>query len=128
LLWTSDENSKNNKLFRQFFKIISDFPSNTINTNSSLLKGKKAIENRPVLYSKIFPNPSNGKITIEFEGKLDNQNIKIELINLAGQIVFLRDNIVEKILDIDISHLPKGIYFLKGTFGEKSVSNKIILE
>jgi beta-glucanase (GH16 family) len=109
-------------------KIITDFPVDTINNETSLLKEKKSIENRLILSSKIFPNPSDGVIKIEFEGNLDYLNIKIELINSAGQIVFSRDLIAEKLLNIDISHLPKGIYFLKGTFGEKSVSDKIILE
>ena len=75
----------------------------------------------------IYPNPTNGKITIEFVGKID-RNIKIELINSNGQTVFSKDNIIEKKLDINISHLPKGIYYLVGTFNEKAISEKIILK
>jgi hypothetical protein len=29
---------------------------------------------------------------------------------------------------IDISSLPKGVYFLIGTFGENSISEKVVLE
>ena len=42
--------------------------------------------------------------------------------------IFSKGNIAENKLDIDISNLPKGIYFLKGTFGNKSISDKIILK
>jgi hypothetical protein len=104
-------------------RVIPNFSS-----DSTKIKDPQEAKNRPILSSKIFPNPSDGKITIELEGKLENQAIKIELINSAGQIVFSKDNITEMVLDINISHLPKGIYFLKGTFGNKSVSDRIILE
>jgi len=30
--------------------------------------------------------------------------------------------------DINISNLPKGIYFLRGVVGNKSISDKIILQ
>ena len=84
-------------------------------------------ESHPVLYVKIFPNPSEGKITIDVTGNTE-RNIKIEMVNTTGQIVFSKENVIEKNLDIDISNLPKGIYFLKGTIGDKSVSEKIILK
>ena len=46
---------------------------------------------------------------------------------IRGQTVFIKDNINEMKIDIDISYLSKGTYFLKGTFGINSVSEKIIL-
>jgi len=106
-------------------KIISSIEPDSINGNNNK-QAYANIENPPLLYIKVFPNPTEGKITIEFDGKIE-RNIKIEFINSSGQNVFSKDNITEKTLNIDISHLPKGIYFLKGTFGDKSVSDKIIL-
>ena len=106
-------------------KIISSIEPDSINGNKNK-QASATIENPPLLYIKIFPNPTGGKITIEFDGKIE-RNIKIEFINSTGQVVFSKDNITEKTLNIDISHLPKGIYFIKGTFGDKSVSDKIIL-
>jgi len=104
-------------------KIVSENSQDSINKYKDV---SSTIENPPLLYTKISPNPTEGKITIEFNGKIE-RNIKIEFINSTGQIVFSKDNITEKSLNIDISHFPKGIYFLKGTFGDKSVSDKIIL-
>lgn len=85
------------------------------------------INNPPVLYTKIYPNPTLGQINIEFEGNVDG-NIKIELINSSGQKVFEMNNINQDKINIDISHLSAGIYYLSGTFGKNTVSNKIILE
>lgn len=80
---------------------------------------------KTLMYTKIFPNPSNGLITIEFSGKLE-ETIVIELINSNGISVYKETVSTEKI-DIDVSKLPKGVYSLKGTFGDKSISNTVIL-
>ena len=117
-VFKKEENSFNQS--DSALKIISAINPDSSNENSS-------IENPSILYTKIFPNPTDGKITIEFEGKIE-RNIKIELISSAGQIVFSKDNIIEKTLNIDISQLPKGIYILKGVFGNNTISDKIILK
>lgn len=56
----------------------------------------------------VFPNPSNGIITIEMAEKVD----RIEVFNLSGEIVekfVINDNL------IDLRKLPTGCYFLKLT-------------
>lgn len=101
----------------------------TIEPDNNNLSNKNvyaSIENPPLLYTKIYPNPTEGKITIEFVGKIE-QYIKIELISSTGQLVFSKEHILEKNINIDISKLPKGSYFLKGTFGNNTISDKIIL-
>jgi hypothetical protein len=60
--------------------------------------------------AKVFPNPSKNKIQIEFE-----QNIgidKVSITNTLGQVLFVLFKPVPK-QEIDLSHLPAGIYFLK---------------
>lgn len=96
------------------------------NYRESSLSSINKTKLEPSFYTKITPNPTNGKINIEFEGSIDRK-IKIELYNSVGGIVFSKDiNTIEKI-EIDISNLSKGVYFLKGNFGLKSISEKIIL-
>ena len=85
------------------------------------------IDNSTILYIKIYPNPTEGQITIEFVGNLQ-LNKKIEIINSLGEVVHLEDNISSNSIIIDISSLPKGVYILKGTFGLSSVSEKIVLK
>ena len=68
------------------------------------------IENRYKLEVKVFPNPSNGIINIEFE-----QNVSIDklgITNTLGQQVYTILTPEPK-QEIDISHLSPGIYFLK---------------
>jgi len=88
---------------------------------------KANIDNPPLLYTKIYPNPTDGKIDIEFVGKIDRK-IKITLTSSTGIVVFIQDNITENKINIDISNLAKGVYILTGVFGDNSVSEKIILK
>ncbi len=89
---------------RNFAKLLCpDFDAAT-----GCLSGLK--ENRYKLDIKIFPNPSNGKINIEFE-----QNVSIEklsITNTLGQQVYTL-LIPEPKQEIDVSYLPSGVYFLK---------------
>lgn len=76
----------------------------------------------------IFPNPSEGSVTINylFDGV---KNINIALQNIIGQEMFSEEftglNVYNKTLDL--STLPKGIYFLTMDDGEIKMARKIIL-
>jgi hypothetical protein len=59
----------------------------------------------------IFPNPITDFITIDFQDFKIQQPVKIDIINVLGQIqktVFITDNLSQ----INLSELPKGIYYL----------------
>lgn len=71
----------------------------------------------------IYPNPTSSKISISF---FDFGNeVKIELIDLTGKI--LQTNLtVEEKMEIDISGLNNGMYFVKIKSSQKEVIKKII--
>ena len=58
---------------------------------------------------EIFPNPTNSVLNIEFESV---QNIDFQLLNLTGQSI-LTGAINSNNHQINVSHLPEGVYFLK---------------
>ncbi len=71
-------------------------------------------------FAKIFPNPANNKITIEYPQEFD-----IEIADLSGrQIGSYPQNKTNLI--IDLNGYPKGIYFLKIISGHKICVEKII--
>jgi hypothetical protein len=76
----------------------------------------------------IFPNPSNGIVTLNFSGK--NEHIVIEVINDLGQKVFTEEvndcsNDCNKI--IDMSSFKKGIYLFRIMADGNSQTKKILL-
>ena len=61
---------------------------------------------------KIYPNPTNGKLTVENPNFSDNQHSVIELSDLTGKRIATYKTVGIK-TEIDISHLPIGMYMLK---------------
>jgi hypothetical protein len=69
-----------------------------------------AIESYKLNYMKVFPNPTQSNLTIEF-GSNERENT-ISLIDICGKILFTNHTNLSK-LEIDLSEYHNGIYFLK---------------
>jgi len=80
------------------------------------------------LYINVYPNPSNG--TISIASSFENVNeLYVEMFDALGQSVlttYLNGNINNKA--INISKLADGIYFVKLTYNDKSIMRKIMLQ
>lgn len=64
--------------------------------------------------SDIFPNPANSLVNLPMDG-LDSDYISIDVFNTYGQKVlhkFYSENAIHKVLSIDVSFLPAGVYYL----------------
>ena len=72
----------------------------------------------------VYPNPSNGKITVNFSGSAGNE---ILIYNTLGQEVYKTAGESDA-TTIDLSHLNKGIYLMRISNPEKKTSAKFILE
>ncbi len=68
----------------------------------------------------IFPNPTHGKIKIDTPNDIQ----QILILNQSGTIIKKYKN--ER--TIDLSYLPRGIYFVKAITPQSSYTEKIILE
>lgn len=77
---------------------------------------------------RLYPNPGNGKIFIEFPGGLYS-NPEIEIYNLYGKkINHSLISIQQWIFETDLSSYLPGIYIVKLTKGEKIYSYKIVIQ
>ena len=80
---------------------------------------------------KIFPNPTNGKLTI-FISDLTDEFIEIDLLNLQSQYIYsekIKNKSNEYIShSLDLSLYSKGIYILKITNNSSVISKKIIIQ
>ena len=70
----------------------------------------------------IYPNPSTGKFIIEQQKMLEGMSL--EVYNAVGEKVLQQQTTNE----IDLTNFPKGIYFVKIYDGEKSYTNKIVVQ
>ncbi len=82
------------------------------------------VENAGLAEIKVFPNPSNGIITISAPDKITN----VSLYNITGKVVFTA--VINSVTEtIDFSNFAKGMYILKvETVNHEKLIKKIILE
>lgn len=76
---------------------------------------------------EVFPNPSNGIFSISEQTRSKKEQT-IEIYNLLGENIYSIMNNKNLALDIDISHSPKGIYFLKIYEEGKIYIKKIVVQ
>ena len=75
----------------------------------------------------IYPNPSNGKFQITFEGSQDVKNCKMEIYNVYGEIIY-QSAITNTKSDIDLRNQTNGLYFVKIYNGQTTLTRKIVIE
>ncbi len=78
----------------------------------------------------IYPNPSNGLITVEWD-TFDNKDFTIEVANYLGQTVltdFISSQSNSVKTTLDLSHVCSGIYLLNISSVDRVINNKIIIE
>jgi hypothetical protein len=76
----------------------------------------------------IFPNPTSEIINIELEdGIIANQKM-IQFIDLQGRKYFMPFSNTSKGYQVNVGHLPKGMYLLKFNTTSQSIYKKIIIQ
>ncbi len=71
----------------------------------------------------IFPNPTNSKLNIDFEGEISS----IILLDITGRQVF-RSNRANGGLEINVSDIDAGLYLLSFNSEGRRITKKIIIE
>jgi hypothetical protein len=75
----------------------------------------------------IYPNPSAGKFHLvlpDFISKIS----ELEIYNLLGEKVFSFSGIkIQSQMEVDLSGISKGVYFLKVFSGKRAFINRIII-
>jgi len=88
----------------------------------------ESLQNTPASDSdvEIKPNPTSGMVDINLHGNI-SEKTELTIISLNGSFI---DN---KVLDsgfsqLDLSHLPKGVYFMSFNTGTTKITKKLVLE
>jgi len=73
----------------------------------------------------VYPNPTNSVVNISFKDKISEQ-VKVELFNVTGQKILVRELNDVSNLQISVEHLPSGVYFINVVLGTKNHLVKLI--
>jgi hypothetical protein len=90
-------------------------------TNLSVITGIKASSN--FSEPKIYPNPFQNNLRLVWTG---NTSTTIAIYDVAGRILFRKENTNEKLLDIATTEWTSGVYFIQILQGEKQWMNKLV--
>jgi hypothetical protein len=74
----------------------------------------------------IYPNPTNGEVTIEVLEETVGEISRIEIRSISGQLILI-DNLTDLKKQLDISHLSKGIYFVTVSNSVKIETKKLVI-
>lgn len=80
-----------------------------------------AVDNINATKFSYYPNPTTGILNLTASNKIES----IEIYNVAGQKVMNFAPKSDK-LEINLSNLPKGLYFVKATVNGNVITNKVI--
>ncbi|MBX9852229.1 MAG: T9SS type A sorting domain-containing protein [Cytophagaceae bacterium] len=72
-----------------------------------------SVESEKSFTLSVYPNPNNGVFSVVMNGLAD-ENSNLELVNSLGQVIFSQALSLESnVLEFNLSHLAKGVYYLK---------------
>jgi len=75
----------------------------------------------------IYPNPNDGHFTIDVISGLSENNNRVTIFNLAGQIIY-NESLEEHTKEIDISESTSGTYVIMITNGQNIIAAKKIIK
>jgi predicted dienelactone hydrolase len=79
----------------------------------------------------VYPNPTNGSLTVEFEAARDNGDVQIQVVDMVGSVVFKQKTTAEQGLNtvsLDLARLPKGTYLVRTTVGTDIYTSKFLMD
>jgi len=88
------------------------------------------VENGLPAVARVFPSPSNGAVTVEYESRVSG-DVVLTIVNSLGQILHTTNMLVvdgTTSTSLDLSHLPKGLYTVVIDSESGSVNARLILQ
>ena len=83
------------------------------------------VNNEGKNYINIYPNPTSSIININSSVIFNDMRI----VNSQGNVVYIHENLTDNdFVKIDLSHLPKGLYFIYIQTNNKLLYQKVILQ
>ena len=109
------------------FETVRVLGNNVFIDNVSVDALTEVQENDGLLHKlQVYPNPSNGLMTIDFGENPDNA--KITAFNIQGQLIYESEMISgQKSIQVDFRAQPKGLYFINVLTDGLSSTRKVLV-
>ena len=111
-----------------YFTLLPYCYSNLPLCTARIDEGDETTQN-PTDRFNLFPNPTNGQITIQYMGETGH-DIHVSVLNMVGQVVYER-NVYEFTgelqQDIDLTNLQQGVYMIQLKNGDEVVNKKFVI-
>ena len=77
----------------------------------------------------VYPNPVGKGKAITLKSKdIPKENLKVTLSDLSGKVIFGQNiKLFNNQIQLDVSHIPNGMYFLKAKIGMTTLTEKIVI-
>lgn len=114
---------------------LDSFKANILNASSGWLSNRVipiSIQNQlgfetlSLDRTSIFPNPSNGIVTIQLPTSLSSET-KMNLVDLQGRLI-LTKNSIQTTEQLNLESLQEGVYIINLESGNQKISRKIVLK
>ncbi|ALI98542.1 T9SS type A sorting domain-containing protein [Rufibacter tibetensis] len=109
-----------------FFKVPAQVRTRALPTEQKN-EAKVDVEDQSM---SVYPNPSNGQITISLEG-FEGKKTDLRIMNVIGNVVYrevIQDPNTHYLRTLDLNKLAKGLYYVKLETSSYSEVRKVILK
>ncbi|TWO32879.1 T9SS type A sorting domain-containing protein [Seonamhaeicola sediminis] len=119
-------NRRNEVLFIRVFMV--DFAQSGTFNICATATGTLGTEEKGILEFALFPNPASNKVNLKFK-TLSSSNVGIRVYDLQGKLVLnSASKSINNLVNVDISSLRSGLYFLNVLADENEITKKLIVK
>jgi hypothetical protein len=95
-----------------------------VSNQTQVADNQEINQNKPM---QVYPNPSNGRVNVQKTiASMDKSQIQV--LDKMGNLVFKQEQTGNIQTELNLQHLPKGIYYLKLISTEKSEIQRLVIE
>jgi len=78
--------------------------------------------------TKVYPNPATNQLTVEFQKRISYESAILTLSDISGRNVCNRTISNMATVQLDVSKIAKGLYFLNILQGTENQTTKVIIQ
>lgn len=93
------------------------------------LSGYVGVHEQTMAKLNVFPNPSNGKLSIQTDYSMEGKELNIRVFNSKGQEVYFNRESIDRSREIPLNlNLSSGLYFIRADNTKGTWSSSIVIE